>query len=32
MGRGELILYAKSFEDVWFVTTGELAKYLRKMA
>lgn len=31
-GVQEMILYALSFEDVWFVTTGELARYWRKNA
>ncbi len=29
-GVQEMILYAKSFDDVWFVTTGELARYWRE--
>lgn len=28
-GVQEMILYALSFDDVWFVTTGELAQYWR---
>lgn len=29
-GVQEMILYALSFEDVWFLTTGELAQYWRE--